>query len=162
MIESFKPIIDNECKILILGSIPGVKSLELNQYYGHPRNQFWKVLYALFNEEYEDKYDDRVKFLLKHHIAVWDVIRECDRDGSLDSAIKNEDVNDFKYLFEKYSNIKLVFFNGDKAYKTFKKLVGFDFENIEFYKLPSTSPAHAISFEKRLEGWNLLKDKAII
>lgn len=158
MIKSFKPIIDSKCTTLILGSIPGVKSLELNQYYGHPRNQFWNVLYTLFDRGYEEDYEARKAFLLEHHIALWDVIKQCNREGSLDSAIQNEEVNDFKTLLADYPNIKSIVFNGDKAYKTFKKRVGFEFEGIAFYKLGSTSPAHAVRIEKRLEEWAVLKE----
>ena len=157
MVKSFKPIIDKKCTTLILGSAPGVKSLELNQYYGHPRNQFWRLVYTLFEAEYEESYEDRKQFLLKNHIALWDVIKYCDREGSLDTAIKNEEANDFEKLFNEYPSIKTVIFNGDKAYKTFRKLIGFEFQGIEFYKVGSTSPAHAISFEKRLADWNILR-----
>ncbi len=157
MVKSFKPIIDEECTTLILGSAPGIKSLELNEYYGHPRNQFWRLVYTIFDAEYEEDYQNRIAFLLKNHVALWDVIKHCDREGSLDTAIKNEEVNDFKKLFTDYPNIRTVIFNGDKAYKTFKKLVGFEFDMLKFYKLGSTSPAHAIKFEKRLNEWEILK-----
>jgi TDG/mug DNA glycosylase family protein len=153
MIQSFAPIIDENCKTLILGSMPGVKSLQENQYYAHPRNSFWPIVYTLFEEPYEQSYPKRTQFLLGQQIALWDVLKKCEREGSLDTAIQKEEVNDFQTLFKAYPNIQRVFLNGTKAYETFRKKVGFDFEGITFYKLPSTSPAHAVAFEKKLEAW---------
>lgn len=158
MINSFDSIIDKSCRVLILGSVPSVKSLEINQYYGNPRNQFWKIVYELFEEKYQEEYEERKKFLLKHNIALWDVIKGCDREGSLDTAIKNEEANNFEELINEYQNIDTIIFNGGKAHDTFKKLVGFEqFKNIKFYKLPSTSPAHTISFDKKIDKWSILK-----
>lgn len=160
MINSFDPIIDKSCRVLILGSVPSVKSLEINQYYGNPRNQFWKIVYELFEEKYQEEYEERKKFLLKHNIALWDVIKGCDREGSLDTAIKNEKANNFEELINEYQNIDTIIFNGGKAHDTFKKLVGFEqFKNIKFYKLPSTSPAHTISFDKKIDKWSILKNR---
>ena len=85
------------------------------------------------------------------------MIKDCERSGSLDSNIKKDEPNDFISLFQEYPNIKHVFFNGTKAYNTYKKKIGFD-ESHSFYKLPSTSPAHAIKFEKKLESWSILKN----
>ncbi|MGL4361901.1 MAG: DNA-deoxyinosine glycosylase [Cellulosilyticaceae bacterium] len=157
MIQSFKPVIDENSQILVLGSIPSVKSLEYNQYYGHPRNQFWKIIYTLFEKEYEEEYEQRLEFLLSNNIALWDVIGYCDREGSLDSAIKNEKINDFKWLKDNYNSINTIIFNGDKAFKTFNKYVKEPIEGITFYKVSSTSPAHTISFEKKLAEWSILK-----
>jgi hypoxanthine-DNA glycosylase len=83
-ISSFPPIIDKESKILILGSIPGVKSLEMQQYYAHPQNKFWKIICEIFNEKFTTDYDERIKILEKYHVALWDVIDNCERKGSLD------------------------------------------------------------------------------
>lgn len=157
MIYSFEPIIDKECKVLILGSMPGVESLNKNQYYAHPRNSFWKIMFLLFNEEYSDDYSVKKKLLLSNNIGLWDVLKSCDREGSLDSDIKNESVNDFNRLFEEY-DIKHVFFNGGKSYDTFRKKVGFVYDNIQFHRLPSTSPAYTISLDKKLKDWNLITD----
>ena len=92
-ISSFLPIIDAQSEILILGSIPGVKSLEKQQYYGHPQNKFWKIIFELLNEEFTDDYTQRIATISKHHIALWDVIDSCERKGSLDSEIRNEEAN---------------------------------------------------------------------
>jgi hypoxanthine-DNA glycosylase len=142
-ISSFPPIIDNNSKIIILGSIPGVKSLEKQQYYGHPQNKFWKIIFELFNEEFTEDYAERINILKKHHIALWDVIDSCERKGSLDSEIKNEEANQI---------IKAIFCNGGKSYKNLQKILGENYK-IPVFLLPSTSPLHTVSFEKKLEEW---------
>lgn len=151
-IFSFSPIIDNDSKILVLGSIPGVKSLEKQQYYGHPQNKFWKIIFELFNEEFTEDYEERLNILKKHHIALWDVIDSCERKGSLDSEIKNEEANQIEELLEDYPNIIAIFSNGGKSYKNLQKLLGKNFK-IPIYLLPSTSPLHTISFERKFEEW---------
>ena len=108
-IQSFPPIISKKSKILILGSIPGAKSLEKQEYYAHPQNHFWKILFCMFGEEFSADYQDRLKLLEKHHIALWDTIESCEREGSQDVKIKNETANQIPDLLEKYYNIKAVF-----------------------------------------------------
>ena len=111
-ISSFPPIINNESKILILGSIPGVKSLEMQQYYAHPQNKFWKIIFELFNEKFSTDYDERIKILEKYHVALWDVIDTCERKGSLDSEIRNEDTKRFSsanYCFTFYESCSCKF-----------------------------------------------------
>lgn len=156
-ISSFPPFIDEASKILILGSIPGVKSLEKQQYYAHPQNKFWKIIFELFNENFTDDYKERINILKKNHIAIWDVIDSCERKGSLDSEIKNEEANQIEELLEKYPNIKVIFCNGGKSFKNLQKILGKNFR-IPIYLLPSTSPLHTISFEKKMEEWkNILR-----
>ncbi|WP_411679661.1 DNA-deoxyinosine glycosylase [Clostridium thailandense] len=158
-IRSFKPIIDNNSKILILGSIPGVESLNKQQYYAHKRNQFWKIIFSLYELSPSESYEKKIKFLKSKGIALWDVIDCCFREGSLDSDIKNELPNDFTSLFEKHPNIRCVLFNGSKSYEIFKKKIGFEnFKSIEFHKLPSTSAAHAIPFESKMNEWKIIKN----
>ena len=152
-INSFEPVIDEQSKIIILGTMPGVQSLEKQQYYANPRNQFWKIIFSLLEESISISYADKKLFLLQNGIALWDVIDNCHRVGSLDSDIKNEMANDFKNLFKNYSNIKTVFFNGQKAFKIFKKEIGLDFVDKKFITLPSTSPAYTIAFDKKIESW---------
>jgi len=156
-IESFLPVGDSLSKILILGSIPGKESLRQHQYYAYPQNQFWKIVYSLFNTPVDDNYDDKILFLKKNNIALWDVIKSCYREGSLDSNIKMEQANDFESLFKNYPNIEYVFFNGLKAYNVFKKKVGFNFGNIKFQRLESTSPANTKKFEYKLDNWSIIK-----
>ena len=151
-ISSFSPIIDKDSKIIILGSIPGIKSLEKQQYYGHPQNKFWKIIFELFSEEFTEDYDQRIAVLKKNHVALWDVIDSCERKGSLDSEIKNEEANQIPELLEQYPNIQVIFCNGGKSYKNLQKLLGKNFR-IPIYLLPSTSPLHTISFERKFEDW---------
>ncbi|WP_294198958.1 DNA-deoxyinosine glycosylase [uncultured Chryseobacterium sp.] len=155
-ISSFAPVIDNDSKILILGSIPGVKSLEKQQYYGHPQNKFWKIIFELLNENFAEDYAERIQVLKKHHIALWDVIDSCERKGSLDSEIRNEEANRIDELLESHSNIKAVFCNGGKSYKNLQKILGKNYK-IPVFLLPSTSPLHTVSFEKKLEAWKEIK-----
>lgn len=151
-ISSFPPIINHDSEILILGSIPGVKSLEKQQYYGHPQNKFWKIIFELFHEEFTDDYAEKIKILKKHRIALWDVIDSCERKGSLDSEIRNEEANKIEDLLENHQNIKAIFCNGGKSYKNLQKILGKNFR-LPIYQMPSTSPLHTVSFEKKLEDW---------
>ena len=151
-IYSFPPLIDSDSEILILGSVPGVKSLEMQQYYAHPQNAFWKILFGIFNEDYTTDYEKRKKLLKENHIALWDVIDSCERKGSLDSAIRNEEENRISELLEDYPNIKAVFCNGQKSYKNLKKIL--DKETlVPVIPLPSTSPLHTIPFDRKKEQW---------
>ncbi len=157
MLRSFQPIVDEQSRILILGSMPGVESLRLQQYYANPRNQFWKLIFALFDlDPYED-YEERILFIKQQHIALWDVIERCSREGSLDSKIREEQVNDFRGLFMRYPGIKTVVFNGGKAYETYKKWIGFGtIPNLAFYKLTSSSPANTKRYEEKKREWSVI------
>lgn len=159
LVSSFLPIIDERSRVLILGSMPGVESLRLQQYYANPRNQFWKILYELFDTQASQVYEDRVAFIKSKKIVVWDVIGNCYREGSLDSNIREEKVNDFSTLFMTYPDIKAVMFNGGKAYATYKKWIGFDTpSNILFQKLSSSSPANTKRYEEKLREWSVIGD----
>lgn len=151
-ISSFPPIIDHQSEILILGSVPGIRSLEKQQYYGHPQNKFWKIIFELFHEEFTENYPDRIDVLKKNHVALWDVIDSCERKGSLDSEIKNEEDNQIPELLEQYPNIRAVFCNGGKSYKNLIKILGKNYR-VPIFLLPSTSPLHTISFERKFEDW---------
>lgn len=155
-ISSFPPIIDDVSKILILGSIPGVKSLEKQQYYAHPQNAFWKIIFTLLEEEFTENYAERIQVLKKHRIALWDVIDSCERKGSLDSEIRNEEANQIAELLDEHPNIQAIFCNGGKSYKNLQKILGKDFK-IPIFLLPSTSPLHTVSLEKKLEDWEKIK-----
>lgn len=139
--------------------MPGVESLRLQQYYANPRNQFWKILYTLFDSEPNSDYEERVSFIKSKKIALWDVIENCYREGSLDSKIREEKVNDFRGLFEVYPGIKIVMFNGGKAYETYKKWIGFEaIPNLTFQKLTSSSPANTRKYEDKLREWGVIED----
>lgn len=156
-INSFPPIVDKDSQILILGSVPGVKSLEMQQYYAHPQNQFWKILFYLFDEEFSLDYQERIDLLKENKIALWDVIESCERKGSLDTEIKNEIDNNIPQLIESHPNIKIIFCNGQKSYKNLLKILGKNFK-IPIKVLPSTSPLHTVKFEEKLESWKVIKD----
>ncbi len=157
-ISSFPPIIDKESKILILGSIPGVKSLEMQQYYAHPQNKFWKIIFELFTEKFTTDYDERIKILEKYHVALWDVIDNCERKGSLDSEIRNEEANKIGELLHSYPNIKAIFCNGQKYHKNLLKILPKNF-HLPIIVLPSTSPAYAsLKYEEKLLSWQGIKN----
>ena len=157
-ISSFPPIIKKDSKILILGSIPGVKSLEMQQYYAHPQNKFWKIICEIFNEEFTTNYQQRIEILEKHHIALWDVIDTCERKGSLDSEIRNEEANKIEELLQNFPNIKAIFCNGQKSYKNLQKILGKKFR-MPIIVLPSTSPAYAgLKYEEKLLSWQEIQN----
>ena len=157
MLTSFQPIIDERSRVLILGSMPGVESLRLQQYYANPRNQFWKILYELFETPASQVYEKRISFIKSKKIAVWDVIENCYREGSLDSKIREEKVNDFRALFKTYPDIKTVMFNGGKAYETYKKWIGFGVPaGVKFQKLTSSSPANTKRYEEKMREWSII------
>ena len=157
-ISSFPPIIDKESKILILGSIPGVKSLEMQQYYAHPQNKFWKIICEIFNEKFTTDYTERIKILEKYHVALWDVIDTCERKGSLDSEIRNEEANKIEELLQNFPNIKAIFCNGQKSYKNLQKILGKKFR-MPIIVLPSTSPAYAgLKYEEKLLSWQEIQN----
>ena len=156
-ISSFPPIVDKSSKILILGSVPGVKSLQMQQYYAHPQNNFWKLMFHLLDTDFSSDYTTRLQLLKKHRIALWDVIESCERKGSKDTDIKSEIDNDIQELINSHPNIKIIFCNGQKSYKNLLKVVGKNFI-IPIVVLPSTSPLHTIKFEEKLEQWKIIKD----
>jgi hypoxanthine-DNA glycosylase len=165
-IISFAPIVSHNAKVLILGSIPGKISLETNQYYAHPRNSFWFIIGSLFDIEQNYNYTKRVNLLQQKGVAVWDVLKTCVREGSLDSAIQESTIlaNDFQSFYSNYPTIKYVFFNGSKAQMVYQKQVqaslSKQFMDLEYFRLPSTSPALAsLNQEEKLLKWHIVKEK---
>lgn len=160
----FPPIADIRSKILILGSLPGDESIRAQEYYAHPRNQFWALIGynagCANNSSGEDtcvpnRYNDKKRFLAEKQIALWDTLQRAERDGSLDTKIKNGSPNDFEMLFETYSNIGHIFFNGQAAQKLFLKYEKPWADRIPYTLLPSSSPANAqLSFEEKKEAWS--------
>ena len=159
--KSFKPSIDKQSKILILGSMPGVRSLEEQQYYAHRQNRFWRLMGIFCNvENLQDiNYQEKLQILLKSKIALWDVIQSCNRDGSLDSNIQNEVPNNLQELLRQYPNIKGIILNGSKAYSAFKKYFPKLLMQYQCCKLPSTSPANAkYKLENLYQEWKTVFD----
>ena len=160
--KSFAPSIDNNSQILILGSMPGIKSLKEQEYYAHPQNRFWKVMAHICNVPNLAECDYRTKLqtLLQNKIALWDTIKSCKRNGSLDSNIQNEIPNDINGLLKNYPNIHKICLNGSKSYTAFKKYFPNLLENYSCHKMPSTSPANArYSLNKLIEEWSKIIQK---
>jgi len=156
-VTSFKPLSRPSATVLILGSMPGAASLKAQQYYAHPRNHFWRIMACVAGFEASAPYDARVDALTRYGIAVWDVLQSCVRPGSLDSSILagTRVPNDFSSFFSDHPDIQLVCFNGAEAQTSYNKhvLPGLTLQGIRYVRLPSTSPAHAVSFEKKLAAW---------
>ncbi|HXD91924.1 MAG TPA: DNA-deoxyinosine glycosylase [Bacteroidia bacterium] len=153
MKTAFAPIESKDSTVLILGTMPGERSIEINQYYGHNGNQFWKLMFDIFNQPFTDNYTDRIALLTKNKIALWDVLSHCEREGSADSKIKNAIPNNFKLFYKKHSNIKHVFFASKEAEKLYKKHVG-QFDELIHHVLPSPSGAHASkTYTAKLIEW---------
>jgi TDG/mug DNA glycosylase family protein len=156
-IQSFHPIVNEKTKILILGTMPSVKSLEGGMYYGNPRNHFWEMMSRLLLLDMSVDYSTRIEMLLESGIGLWDVYKSCERKGSLDQHIKEEIPNDIIALIHKYPDISCVVLNGSKALKGFKK--HFD-TSIRVIALPSTSPIptkYCKTVEDKWEYWKVLR-----
>lgn len=153
--QSFAPLVDSRCRVLILGSMPGVKSLAMQEYYAHPQNRFWRLLALLLKEELPKSYAAKCALLLRHHVALWDTLGYCEREGSLDSDIKNEQPNAICELLEANPNIKAVFCNGGKAQAAFKRyFVKRLPSEIRVHYFHSTSPANArMCLEDLAQEW---------
>ena len=155
--HEFDPIFDENSEILILGTLPSVKSREQNFYYGHPQNRFWRVLAQVLNETVPQTIAEKKEMLLRHHIALWDVIASCDIAGSSDSSIRNVVPNDLAYIIGK-SRITRIYANGAKSKQLYDKYLAKEL-GIEAVQLPSTSPANAAySVERLLEYWKKIVD----
>lgn len=154
--HTFGPVYNKNSKILILGSFPSVKSRELNFYYGHPQNRFWKLMSKIYNEEIGDEIDLKKQFLLKNNIALWDSLKSCEIKGSSDASITNVEINNIEELIKK-SNISKIIFNGKAAYNLFVKNADMTkYSNLEIRILPSTSPAYAAySLDKLFDIWSI-------
>ncbi len=156
-VTSFNPLSHPSARVLILGSMPGVASLNAQQYYAHPRNGFWPIMAHIAGFDVTAPYAVRVAALTRAGIAVWDVLQSCVRPGSLDSAIQTGTrvPNDFAAFFAEHPGIRLVGFNGAEAQQSFARYVQpkLQMEGVRFVRLPSTSPAHAMALERKLAAW---------
>lgn len=163
-VHSFAPVLVGDARVLILGSMPGRMSLEQNQYYAHPRNAFWPLMGELFGAGPELAYADRLLRLQGQRIALWDVLKLCTREGSLDSAIVESSIvcNDFAALYASHPRITRVFFNGAKAEATYRRHVTprlADAPALHYTRLPSTSPAHAsLNHAAKRAAWQAVAD----
>lgn len=165
-VRSFPPLAYSSARVLILGSMPGVASLQKNEYYAHPRNAFWPIMDELFGCGVDVPYAQRVAHLQQYGIAVWDVLQCCVREGSLDSDIAraSEQANDLPGLFRAHPQLHSVFFNGSKVQQVFRKHLEEDvtreFPHLVLSRLPSTSPAHAgMSLAEKMRAWRVVAER---
>jgi hypoxanthine-DNA glycosylase len=163
VVRSFAPIARRDARVLILGTMPSPASLAAGQFYGHRQNAFWRIMGELLGAGLDRPYAQRTRTLKQHRVAVWDVLHECERPGSLDSniVVASEVPNDFETFFARYRAIRAVFFNGAKAEASFTRHVLPPIRErlaaIHMERLPSTSPANAtFSFDRKLVRWRRL------
>ena len=153
---SLQPIVDDQRTVLILGTMPGEKSIALQQYYGNRGNHFWKILFTVLGEDFTTDYEIRKAVLSKHKIGLWNVLMHCQRKGSQDSAIMNERANDFESFFSIFPNIKYVFFESKGAARFYKKYAS-EKQGVVYTTLPSTSGLNAgLSYAEKLMEWQQL------
>lgn len=156
VITSFRPISDAHAEILILGTMPGIKSLEANQYYAHRQNAFWKIMGHILGFDPSLPYAQKTQCLIEHRIAVWDVLHSCVRPGSLDADIDAEIVNDFAEFYAAHPHIRRICFNGAAAERYYKihVLPQIASPAFSYVRLASTSPAHAsLSLQAKTAAW---------
>jgi len=165
LLSGFEPVIEKTCRVLVLGSMPGVASLQKHQYYAHPRNAFWPIMEELFGIEQSREYLERCSMLSSGGVGVWDVLKACKRTGSLDSSIEadSEQGNDFTRIFSNYTDIQAVFFNGGTAERLYKRHVlhseMVQQYDLHYHRFPSTSPAYAsMHYEEKLDQWRRMLD----
>ena len=150
------PVLDHRSRTLLLGSMPSEISIAEGQYYANPRNQFWKIIYAVFDAGAPpEDYGRRVDFVLSKGVAIWDVLQACGREGSADESIVNAIPNDFSGILNENSNINMIIFNGARAARLFAAMVPErQCEGLVQRTLPSSSPAYAsMSIETKIDIW---------
>lgn len=156
--KSFAPVFAPDARALIVGSMPGAESLRAGQYYAYKQNAFWRIQCALWEVPFRDDYGHRLSWLTAHGLALWDVAACCDREGSLDTHMRNIEINDFTSLFAAAPGIARVFCNGGTAHALYVRNVQPRFPDRIPIRLPSTSPAHTMSFDHKLAAWRIIKE----
>ena len=152
--SSFDAVVDERTRLLVLGSLPGEASLARSQYYAHPQNQFWRLMGELLGEPLAGlPYAGRCAVLLRHRVGVWDVYRHCRREGALDAAIEDPELNDFAALRRAAPRLGSVVFNGLEAGRSARRLA---LLGLHTAVVPSTSPAYTLPFARTLERWRAL------
>lgn len=158
---SFPPVLPDSPRVLILGSMPGGMSLEKQEYYGNPRNHFWHILFELLQQEPLTDYEEKINFVKRHQIALWDTIGACYREGSLDSKITAAEPNGIQSLLLAYPTIQLIACNGTKSYQMLYRYFNVEALNVKVIKLPSTSPIpgrYTKTFAGKVEAWKQIKE----
>jgi double-stranded uracil-DNA glycosylase len=159
--RSFPPIVDANCRLLVLGTLPGEESLRRREYYAHPRNLFWPIVFGLFGLAPTPAYDDRVAFVLGRDIALWDVCAAAHRLASADTTIRGEEPNAIDALLDRYPAIRAIAFNGSTARRLYDRHFTRRPDR-RYLALPSTSPAHArLGFAEKLASWRVVHDSLI-
>jgi double-stranded uracil-DNA glycosylase len=150
----FDPVVDGHTRLLILGSLPGDKSLALAEYYGHPQNKFWELVGSVIGVGLRAlAYDERLETLRRHGVGLWDVIAEAERAGSLDTAIRGARHNSLIALVATLPRLEVIAFNGGTAARLGRKALAGIEGNVRLVDLPSSSPAHAVPFESKRAAW---------
>lgn len=149
--RSFEPVFSPDARVLIVGSMPSVKSLADAQYYAHQRNAFWPILFEVFGMSPTDDYEAKKELVRKNSLALWDVAGICEREGSLDSNMRDVQFNDFASLYAACPRIHTVLCNGGTAHSLFLRS-GYAGDR-RVIRLPSTSPAYTMAYEKKLSIW---------
>jgi len=160
-IFGFPPVAGENPRVLILGSMPSVRSLEYGRYYGHPRNHFWKLILSVLELPWEEEYAGRLDILKKRGIALWDVIAHCRREGSLDQAIRDPEYNDVMGFIGQFPGLRLVCFNGSRAEREFFRNTRHVGKSPEYLRLPSSSPIPTRlhrKWEDKLPEWRIIAD----
>ena len=160
-VRSLDPIIDKNSRVLILGTMPGPESLRRKQYYANPGNQFWRIVYRVLDEcnEPPSDYKERINFLKKSGIALWDVLKSCEREGASDSMIRNGQPNDFGSLPRDCPGLERIFFNGKTAEYLLQEVWMSRTCRSATERLPSTSSANArMSAEEKIRCWRVIRD----
>jgi hypoxanthine-DNA glycosylase len=152
VLDGLAPVVDEQTRLIVLGSFPGVASLQAQQYYGHPRNQFWSILSALWNVDLKAApYRERLAAARAHGLGIWDVYASCEREGSLDSAIENARLNDLAGLRRLAPKLEAIAHNGGESARAMRHTRAL---GLPEHRLPSTSPANASwAFERKLAAW---------
>jgi hypoxanthine-DNA glycosylase len=154
----FDPVIDEHTRLLVLGSLPGEKSLAAQEYYANRQNKFWLLMSEVIGVELVTlNYAARLQALLAHGVGLWDVVAQAHRPGSLDSAIRNRDDNDLPGLLERYPNIAAIGFNGGTAAKLGLKVLKERAMRYEIIALPSSSPAYTLAYAEKMKSWSVLR-----
>ena len=158
-VKCLKPVIDNRSQCLILGSMPGAMSIQKQEYYANPGNDFWRIIYSVFDSEPDESYNDRVSFVKARGIALWDVLARCERSGSADSEIEGGVPNDLTSLFNEHPSVRCVCFNGKKAHESFESLVALDSSRLMLKRLPSSSSAYARkTIDEKVAVWRMIRE----
>ncbi len=154
----FDPVVDERTRLLVLGSLPGDKSLAVQEYYGNRQNKFWMLMSEVIDVDLVPlDYSTRLRALLAHGVGLWDVVAEARRKGSLDSHIRERNDNDLHGLLSRHPNIKAIAFNGGTAGRLGLKVLGAAALAYNIVELPSSSPAHTLGYAEKAKKWQTLR-----